>query len=84
MKKAVFQFDFSDLKLNVSQIESVIGYKEGEKQEIISDLISDVLIESESVCRVKAEYVIYEDVKFHDSDKAIEINHQIFQVKKIF
>jgi hypothetical protein len=83
MKKARFEFDFSDLKLTVSQVENVIGYKEGEEQEIISNLISDVLKEAEEICRVKAEYVIHEDVKFNDSEKSLEINNLVFQIKKI-
>ena len=47
-QKTTFQFDFSDLKLNVSQIEKVMGYKEGESQETISELILKVLKEAES------------------------------------
>ena len=83
MKSAQFQFDFPELNLNVSQIESVIGYKQGESQETISDLISEVLKESEAICNIKAEYRILPDIHFNDIEKTIEINHLVFQIKKI-
>jgi hypothetical protein len=46
MTGSTFQFDFRDLKLKVAQIESVMGYKEGESQETISELVSDLYNES--------------------------------------
>lgn len=83
MIKTTFQFDFKELNLNVSQIERVIGYKVGEKEEIFSDLISDVLKELEPVCRIRAEFVIIPDVKFLYADKSIDLGNIIFQIKKI-
>jgi hypothetical protein len=83
MKKSTFQFDFSDLKLNVFQIEQVIGYKEGESQETISELISGVLKEAEAICRIKAEYTIFQGVKFNDAEKSVAIKGVAFSVKKI-
>lgn len=83
MKNSTYKFDFKDLKLNVSQIERVIGYKEGEKEEVFSDLIKDVLKEVEAICSIKAEYAIFSDVKFIDSDKSVEIDKIVFQIKKV-
>jgi hypothetical protein len=83
MKSAQFQFALPELNLNFSQIESVMGYKQGESQEHISDLISEVLKESEAICNIKAEYRILPGVHFNDIEKTIEINHLVFQIKKI-
>ena len=83
MESSQFQFDLSELNLNVSKIESIMGYKQGESQEIISDLISVVLKESETICKIKGEYKIFPDIHFNDTDKTIEINHLVFQIKKI-
>lgn len=83
MKSTQFQFALSELNLNVSQIESVMGYKQGESQESISELISEVLKESEAICKIKAEYRIFPDIQFNDIDKTIEINHLVFQIKKV-
>ena len=83
MESTHFQFALSELNLNVSQIESVMGYKQGESQETISDLISEVLKETGAICNIKAEYRILSDIQFNDVEKTIEINHLVFQIKKI-
>lgn len=83
MKSTHFQFALSELNLNVSQIESVMGYKQGESQETISDLISEALKEMEAICNIKAEYRILSGIHFNDTEKTIEINHLVFQIKKI-
>jgi ethanolamine utilization microcompartment shell protein EutS len=83
MESTHFQFALSELNLNVSQIESVMGYKQGESQETISDLISEVLKETEAICNIKGEYRILSDIQFNDVEKTIEINHLVFQIKKI-
>jgi hypothetical protein len=48
MLKTTFQFDFSDLKLNITLIEKVMGYKDGESHETISQLVGKVLKEAVS------------------------------------
>jgi len=72
-----------DLNLDVVQIERVIGYRQGESQETISELISEILKESETICTIKAEYKIFDDVHFNDAGKNVEINNFIFDIKKI-
>jgi Vitamin B12 dependent methionine synthase, activation domain len=83
MQTSTFKFSFLDLKLSVSQIEQVMGYKEGESHETISELIRKLLKETESVCNIKAEYRVLPVEKFDDSGKQIRINGLIFDVKKI-
>jgi hypothetical protein len=83
MTKNTFEFDFSDLSLSVPDIERVMGYKEGQCEEVISELVSSSLIELEEVCRIKAEYRIIPDVRFIDTDKTIQANNIVFDVKKI-
>ena len=78
-----FQYDFKDLKLTVSGIERVMGYKHGESQEPVSDLISEILRELEPVSDIKAEYRIYENIKFNDSYKTVELGSVVFNIKKI-
>jgi hypothetical protein len=83
MQRSTFQFDFSDLKINVSQIEQAIGYKDGVSHVTISELISEVLKEAKSFSNIKAEYAIFHGVRFYDVDKSIGINNLVFNVKKI-
>ncbi len=83
MKGSTFQFGFSDLGLTVRQIEHVLGYREGESEETISELIEVLLRESETFVNVKAEYVIFNEVKFNNPDKTVEVNNSVFNIKKI-
>ena len=83
MTDKTFQYDFKDLNLNVSQIESVMGYREGESQETISELISEALKEAGEICRIKAEYRIFINIEFIDTEKSVKVNDQVFNIKKI-
>lgn len=83
MENSTFQFGFNDLKLTASQIENVIGYKEGEDRELVTDLIKEILRESADVCNIKAQYTIFNDIHFDNDTKSVEINNINFQIKKI-
>lgn len=83
MNRSTFQIDFSDLKLNVSQIEKAMGYKAGESHEPVYDLICRLLEESSEICNVRAEYTVFDTVKFNDDEKSVEIGDLIFQINKI-
>jgi hypothetical protein len=83
MKYKTFQFDFKDLKLTVDQIDRVMGYKEGESHEHISDLVSEVMKETETMSNIKAEYRIFDKIRFNADEKSIEINSTTFNIKKI-
>jgi len=83
MVNKTFKFDFKDLKLSVSQIEDAIGYKEGEDREIVTDLIAEILKESQEISNIKAQYNIFHGVKFDNDTKSVEINNISFHIKKI-
>jgi hypothetical protein len=83
MKNKTFQFDFKDLNLTVSQIESVIGFNEDENREFVKDLIDELLKESQEISKIKAEYSIFSDLKFNNDNKSVEINNMVFDIKKI-
>lgn len=83
MVNKTFKFDFKDLKLSVSQIENVIGYKEGEDREIVTDLIEEILKESQEISNIKAQYIIFPGVQFDNETKSVEINNISFHIKKI-
>jgi hypothetical protein len=83
LNQSTFQYDFRDLNLTVSQIERVLGYQQGESEETIRNLIADILKDAEQFCEIKAEYRIFREIKFHESEKNISINRQSFNIKKI-
>ena len=83
MTGKTFQFDFSNLKLSVDQIERLLGYPEGESHETFAGIVNRLLEEAEAICDLKAEYRICENITFHDADKSIEMSNTIFNIGKI-
>ncbi len=83
MINKVFQFDFNDLNLSSSRIETVLGYREGEDREFVTSLIEEILTESSEICNIKAEFRVFGDVRFDNDTKSVEINKIRFQIKKI-
>jgi len=75
--------DFKDLKLDSSMIETLLGYKDGDDRELVTGLIEETLKESEAISKIKAQYTIFEDVRFDDNAKSVEINNIKFRIKKI-
>ncbi len=83
MNNQIFQFDFNDLKLDVSQIENIIGFNEGDDREFVRGLIEELLIESQNVADVKAEYRIFSGISFETANKSIIVNNTDFHIKHI-
>jgi hypothetical protein len=67
----------------VSQIESVMGYDEGISHMVVADIISKVLDEADTICEMKAEYRIFDNILFNESDKTIAFNDQVFDIHKV-
>jgi hypothetical protein len=83
MGSKTFQFDFRDLKLTVDQIERVMGYREGESQETIFEIVSGLLKEAETLCNLRAEYRIFDRISFNETFKTIMVNSVTFNIGKI-
>jgi hypothetical protein len=82
MKHKTFQFDFSDLEVDLKQIENVLGYGEGDDREIVNSVIEELLREPEIFRNIRAEYRIYDTVEFVSSDKSMNINGINFNINK--
>lgn len=83
MKNAIFNIDFDELKLTVSQIESVIGFNEGDDREFVNGMIEEILNESAKIADIKAEYRIFNSVDFISDNKSVTIDSTVFDIKKI-
>lgn len=83
MERLTFQFSFQDLKLDVPQVERIMGYKSGESDEVLAELIGAALGEAEQVCQIKAELRIFRGVSFNGEDKTVRIENEVFDLKKI-
>jgi len=83
MEKQTFRFDFTELNINTSQINKILGYNDAETREMISGTASEIYEECIGISDIKAEYRIYDKVALLDAVKSIQIGDQIFNVKKI-
>jgi cobalamin-dependent methionine synthase I len=78
-----YKFDFKDLNLSASAIETVLGYKEGDNRELVTSLIEESLTESREISNIKAQFTVFDDVHFDNETKSLEINKIKFQIRKI-
>jgi hypothetical protein len=83
MDNKTYQFDFKDLKLTSSQVETVLGYKDGDDRAFVAGLIEEILTESQEISNIKAQFTVFNDVQFDIDTKSLEINKTKFQIKKI-
>jgi hypothetical protein len=83
MTNKTFQIDFKDLNLSISQIENVIGFNEGDDRKFVNDIIEELLKEAEEICSIKAQYSIFENLEFENTDKSVKISNVRFQIKNI-
>jgi hypothetical protein len=83
MKNRTFQFDFRDLNLSVADVEIVLGYNDEDEREYVTTLIEEILIESEEISNIRAQYVILNDIRLDDATKSLVINGLSFHTKKI-
>ena len=82
MTQSNFQIDYKDLNIDLKKIENVLGYGEGNDREIVNSVIEEILNEPDLFRNIRAEYKIYENIKFVDSDKSLNINNINFQIHK--
>jgi hypothetical protein len=83
MTSSTYQFDFKDLKLTSSRIETVLGYKDGDDRELVTNLIEEMLTECQEISNIKAQFRVFNDVQFDENTKSLSINKIKFQINKI-
>jgi len=67
MINSTYQFDFNDLNLKSSDIEAVLGYKEGEDRHLSPVWIEEVLGECTEISKIRAQFTIFNNVQFDDN-----------------
>jgi hypothetical protein len=83
MEYSTFQINYGDLDVDLSQIENVLGYGEGDDRVIVNSVIEEILKEPQLFRNIRAEYRIFDDIEFMASDKSISIGGINFRVNKI-
>lgn len=83
MEGKTFQFNFNDLNITVSQVENVIGFNEGDDREFVRNQIEEILEECRGFSKIKAEYRVFNNIHFDNTDKSVSVDDVIFNIKKI-
>ena len=83
MTNKSFQYNLKDLRLNRSMIDDILGYRDVESMELVSEIVDEVIGEAEIICEIKAEYRIFERVEFINDLKVVKVNDIEFNVNKI-
>lgn len=78
VKKRTFIFNINELGLSASKILGVMGYREVEAPESLSDLVSKILKEAVLFTPAKAEYIIVDNPEFNDADASFYIHDIVF------
>jgi hypothetical protein len=83
MKHPKFSFSFSELNIEVSQIEKILGYDRDENRALVRELINEVLFEAERVADIKAEYIVIPGIHHDTRIRNITIDNLDFSVGQI-
>ena len=78
-----FDFEFSELQIDISEIEKFLGDSEGADQELVKYMIEDILKEAAQKSKIKGEYRIFNNIRFIPDNYSLTINNIDFEVKKI-
>jgi hypothetical protein len=78
-----FKYNFSELNIDTTRIEKLIGYDSGTAPEPIPELISTVLNAAEKITDIKGKYLITVDYSANNNRESIRINNHYFNTGKI-
>jgi hypothetical protein len=78
-----FNIDFSELVIDIPTIERVLGYKTGEAEPEINEMIHDVIKELSEICYIRAEYRIFSNITFDKDVHVLGIEGNAFSINKI-
>ena len=78
-----YSYRFDELEISTDIIEKFMGYEPGNSPDPVPQLIREVLSVAHDYCNIKGGYVIQNDTQINRSEKTLQINGTIFNVKKI-
>lgn len=82
-QRSTFRFRFSDLNVDDSQIEKILGYEQGENRKMVKELIGEVLLNADKICDIKAEYIVIPEVRTDSTAKTITVDNLDFNIGRI-
>ena len=78
-----FDFEFSELQIDISNIEKFLGDSKGADQELVKYMIEDILKEAAQKSIIKGEYRIFNNIRFNPGNNSLTVNNIDFEIKNI-
>jgi hypothetical protein len=78
-----FNIDFSELVIDIPTIERVLGYKTGEAEPEINEMIQDVIRELSEICDIRGEFKIFNNITFDKNIHILDIEGNAFSIDKV-
>ena len=83
MELQEYNYNFDDLDVSTDIIEKFMGYEPGQAPEPIPQLMQEVLEVAHNYRDIKGGFLIQDDIELNKSEKTLQINGTLFNVKKI-
>lgn len=83
MKTKKLEFCPGDLGLTAERICYSIGYSSKEEFNLLKDMVTELLELSNDICRIRAQYSVFENIGLDSRQRSLEIGEVIFSPGKI-
>ena len=83
MVHARFTYGFHDLSIDLTQIERVLGYGEGNDRTIVNSTLGEILSEPDLFSGIRSEYLVFDAPEFISPDKSLTVGKINFSTNKI-
>ena len=83
MEHSTFAYEFRDLDVDLSQIQHVLGYGEGDDHAIVEAVLAQILSGQDLFKGIRTEYKIFDDPVFNPTDKSVSLGYVHFQTNRI-
>ncbi len=83
MKTKNLELGPGELGLSVDGICYTIGYSSKEEYNLLKDVATELLALSKDICRIKAQYSVFENIRLDNRQRTLEIGKVTFSPGKI-
>ncbi len=83
MELKEYKYDYSELNVQFSTIERLMGYEPGQAPEPIPGLINEALEQAPGYCDIRGGYVIREKVALDTEEKKLNVDNVSFEIHRV-
>ena len=82
MSHSTYKINFRDLDITKTQLLDILGQGDGSDHDFMSVMIDESMKDASEAAEVRAEYRIFDNIRFDNPDKALIIEDQVFKINK--